>query len=140
MTTLLRSLPGPRCSSWRCLWVILRGTHSRISHRINRDGARLLAGEGHSLAAYSRALSRVQHTQAADPVEVDLKRLEGGDDGRDTLWSNSVVLIHTIELTHTVSETQFNRPSDTTLLKPVAPVNVKCSLRKSRFIPAYDVI
>lgn len=98
MTTLLRSLAGPRCSSWRCLGVILRGTHSRTSSGINREGARLRAGGGHSLAAFSRALSRTLHAEAAAPVEVDLKRLEGEDDGRGTLQSTSVLHIHTDKL------------------------------------------
>ncbi|XP_047442995.1 enoyl-CoA hydratase domain-containing protein 2, mitochondrial [Mugil cephalus] len=81
MTALLRKLAVPRSSSWRCLAVIGRETHSRTPRLIARDGARLLAGGEGPLAGYSRALSRGQHTDAAGPVEVDLKRLEGKDDG-----------------------------------------------------------
>ncbi|XP_044056794.1 enoyl-CoA hydratase domain-containing protein 2, mitochondrial [Siniperca chuatsi] len=81
MTTLLRRLSGPRCSSRRWLGVILLDTHGRTSRLIPRDGARLLAGGGRSLTVYSRTHSRGQHTEAAEPVEVDLKRLEGEDDG-----------------------------------------------------------
>ncbi|XP_070764556.1 enoyl-CoA hydratase domain-containing protein 2, mitochondrial [Enoplosus armatus] len=81
MTTLLRRLGGPRCSSRRWLGLILRETHGRTSHLIHGDGARLLADGGRPLTAYSRAQIRRQHTEAVDPVEVDLKRLEGEDDG-----------------------------------------------------------
>ncbi|XP_029004392.1 enoyl-CoA hydratase domain-containing protein 2, mitochondrial [Betta splendens] len=77
MAALLRSLPRPRSSSWRCVGVILRGT-SRGAHR---EGARLQAEGGGSLAAHRSALSRGLHTESADPVEVDVKRLEGEDDG-----------------------------------------------------------
>lgn len=51
---------------------------------IPQGGARLLAGGGRPLTGYSRAQSRRQHTEAAAAVEVDLKRLEGKDDGRGT--------------------------------------------------------
>ncbi|GAA6222363.1 enoyl-CoA hydratase domain-containing protein 2, mitochondrial [Lates japonicus] len=81
MTTLLCRLAGPRCSSWRCLGAVLRGTHSRAYLLIHRDGARTLAGGSRPLTGHSRAHSRWQHTEAAEPVEVDLKRLAGGDDG-----------------------------------------------------------
>ncbi|KAM9358567.1 enoyl-CoA hydratase domain-containing protein 2, mitochondrial isoform 2-T2 [Symphorus nematophorus] len=81
MTALLRRLTGPRCSSSWCLGVILRETHGRTLHLLPRDGARLLSGGGRPLTAYRRAHSRRQHTEAAEPVEVDLKRLEGEDDG-----------------------------------------------------------
>ncbi|XP_035032132.1 enoyl-CoA hydratase domain-containing protein 2, mitochondrial [Hippoglossus stenolepis] len=81
MTTLLRRVPGPRGPLWRCLGAILRGTHIRTSHLIQRDGARMLAGVRLPLAGHSRAHRRWQHTEAADRAEVDLKRLEEGDDG-----------------------------------------------------------
>uniref|UniRef100_A0A3Q4IFS0 Enoyl CoA hydratase domain containing 2 n=1 Tax=Neolamprologus brichardi TaxID=32507 RepID=A0A3Q4IFS0_NEOBR len=81
MTTILCRLTGPRCSLWRYGAVIKRETHSRTSHVIPRGGARLLAGGGRPLTGYSRAQSRRQHTEAAAAVEVDLKRLEGKDDG-----------------------------------------------------------
>nr|XP_046247275.1 enoyl-CoA hydratase domain-containing protein 2, mitochondrial isoform X2 [Scatophagus argus] len=81
MVALLRRLAGPMCLSRQWLGVILPETHGRTSTLIPRDGARLLAGGGRPLTAYSRAQSRRQHTEAADPVEVDLKRLEGEDVG-----------------------------------------------------------
>uniref|UniRef100_A0A3B4X1Z8 Enoyl CoA hydratase domain containing 2 n=1 Tax=Seriola lalandi dorsalis TaxID=1841481 RepID=A0A3B4X1Z8_SERLL len=81
MTTLLRRVAGPRCSSWRCLDAILRESHSRTTNLLSRDGARTLTGASRPLTGYSRGYIRGQHTEAADPVEVDLKRLEGGDDG-----------------------------------------------------------
>ncbi|XP_045905342.1 enoyl-CoA hydratase domain-containing protein 2, mitochondrial [Micropterus dolomieu] len=81
MTTLLRRLAGPRCSSMRWLSEIQRETHGRPSHLIPRDGARPLAGGGGPLTVWSRAHSRGLHTEAAEQVEVDLKPLEGVDDG-----------------------------------------------------------
>uniref|UniRef100_A0A671V5K7 Enoyl CoA hydratase domain containing 2 n=1 Tax=Sparus aurata TaxID=8175 RepID=A0A671V5K7_SPAAU len=82
MAALIRRLAGQRCcSSRRWLGVILRETHDRTSSVIPRVGARPLAGGGRPLTACSRAHSRWQHTEAADPVEVDVKRLEGEDDG-----------------------------------------------------------
>ncbi|XP_071343480.1 enoyl-CoA hydratase domain-containing protein 2, mitochondrial [Trachinotus anak] len=81
MTALIRSLAGARCSSWRCPGVIPRGAHMRPSPLLHREGARMLAGASRPLTGHSRAHSRGQHTEAADPAEVDLKRLEGGDDG-----------------------------------------------------------
>ncbi|XP_059196943.1 LOW QUALITY PROTEIN: enoyl-CoA hydratase domain-containing protein 2, mitochondrial [Centropristis striata] len=82
MAALLRRLAGPRCSARRWLGVILQKTHGQTSPRSPPDGPRLLAGCGRPLTAYSRAHSRrQQHTEAAGPLEVDLKRLEGEDDG-----------------------------------------------------------
>ncbi|XP_033476591.1 enoyl-CoA hydratase domain-containing protein 2, mitochondrial isoform X2 [Epinephelus lanceolatus] len=81
MTTLLRRLAGPRCSPRRWLGLILRETQGRPSALVPRDGSRPLAGGSRPLTAHSGAQSRGQHTQAADPVEVDLKRLEGEADG-----------------------------------------------------------
>ncbi|KAI3368937.1 hypothetical protein L3Q82_025911 [Scortum barcoo] len=81
MTTLLRRLAGPRCSSRRWLGAILRETHGQAPHPIPRGGARLAAGGGRPLTGHAHAQSRGQHTEAADPVEVDLRRLEGEDDG-----------------------------------------------------------
>ncbi|XP_076582389.1 enoyl-CoA hydratase domain-containing protein 2, mitochondrial [Chaetodon auriga] len=81
MTALLRRLPGSKCCLRRWLGAILPETHDRTSHLLPRDGARPLAGGGSPLTACSRAHSRGQHTEAADPAEVDLKRLEGEDDG-----------------------------------------------------------
>ncbi|XP_069006154.1 enoyl-CoA hydratase domain-containing protein 2, mitochondrial [Embiotoca jacksoni] len=77
MTTILRRLTGPSCSSWRRRAMLPRETSSLI----HRDGARVLAGDSCPLTGSSRAHSRRQHTEAADTVEVDLRRLEGADDG-----------------------------------------------------------
>lgn len=60
--------------------VILRETHGRTSQLVSGNGARLLAGGG-GRSPHIRANSRGEHTGAADPVEVELKRLEGKDDG-----------------------------------------------------------
>ncbi|XP_042272589.1 enoyl-CoA hydratase domain-containing protein 2, mitochondrial isoform X1 [Thunnus albacares] len=76
MTTLLCRLVGPR---W--LGVILPDTHARTPYLTPRDRTRQLAGGGRSLTGYSRALSRKQHTEAEAAVEVDLKRLDGEDNG-----------------------------------------------------------
>lgn len=81
MTAVLRRLAGPRCSLRLWLGVSPRETHGRTSRLTPREGSRLLAGGGRPLTAYNRAHIRGQHTEAADPVEVDLKRLEGEDDG-----------------------------------------------------------
>ena len=43
----------------------------------------MLAGVGLPLAGNSRAHRRWQHTEAAGRAEVDLRRLEEGDDGRE---------------------------------------------------------
>lgn len=68
---LLRRVTGQSCSLWR-------RQDSRTPGGILRDGARLLAGDRRSLPGYSRG----QHTEAAaEPVEVDLKRLEGQHQG-----------------------------------------------------------
>ncbi|XP_060933791.1 enoyl-CoA hydratase domain-containing protein 2, mitochondrial [Limanda limanda] len=81
MTTLLRRVPGPGGPSWRCLAAVLRGTHIRTARLIQRDGARMLAGVRLPLAGHSGAPRRWQHTEAAGPAEVDVRRLEEGDDG-----------------------------------------------------------
>lgn len=109
MAALLCRLARPRCPSRRWLGAILREKHGRAPPLILRDGAGLLAGGGRPLTAYSRAHSRGQHTEAAGPVEVDLKRLEGEDDGRDTLtWCVSTLLV-----IHTDKHTHLSHPSDT---------------------------
>ena len=84
MTTLIRRLARPGSSPWRWLGVNLQDTHRQTLHLTPRDEARLLAGGGRSLAGCSYSQSRKQHTEAA-AVEVDLKRLDGEDDGRDSL-------------------------------------------------------
>lgn len=68
-----------RVSSSRCLGTSLfRGPHGRAPGGLLRGAAGLLSGAGRPVAPPGRA----QHTEAAAPVEVDLKRLEGEDDGR----------------------------------------------------------
>ncbi|MED6292338.1 Enoyl-CoA hydratase domain-containing protein 2, mitochondrial [Characodon lateralis] len=81
MTAVLRRLAVPRCSLWRCLAVSLRETQRLYHHVLNRDGTRVLAEGRSSLAACCRSESRWQHTEAQESVEVDLKRLEGQDEG-----------------------------------------------------------
>uniref|UniRef100_A0A665UQH8 3-hydroxyisobutyryl-CoA hydrolase n=1 Tax=Echeneis naucrates TaxID=173247 RepID=A0A665UQH8_ECHNA len=71
MTSLISRLSGPSCSSWRGLGAVL----------LLRDGARTAAGTGRLSPGCGGAHSRGQHTETGDPVEVDLKRLEGGDEG-----------------------------------------------------------
>ncbi|KAM7410272.1 hypothetical protein PAMA_001625 [Pampus argenteus] len=81
MTALLRRLAVPRCSLWRWPGVILQDKHGPTPHPNPRDEARLLPGQGRSLTGYSRAHSCQLHTEAAAAAEVDLKRLDGEDDG-----------------------------------------------------------
>lgn len=83
MASVLYRLAVPRCSLLRRLAVPLRETQRLKHHGLHRDGTRLLAGESRSLAACSRADSRSQHTAPEASVEVDLKRLEGQDEGRE---------------------------------------------------------
>lgn len=84
MASVLYRLAAPRCSLLRRLAVPRRETQRLEHHGLHRDGTRLVAGGSRSLAACSRADSRSQHTAAEVSVEVDLKRLEGQDEGRDT--------------------------------------------------------
>ncbi|KAG7228958.1 hypothetical protein INR49_008736 [Caranx melampygus] len=81
MTTLFSRVAGPRCSTWRRMGAFLRGTHSLPSHLLPRYGARMLDGARRPVTEYGRQRIRGQHTDAVDPVEVDLKRLEEGDNG-----------------------------------------------------------
>ncbi|KAG7514315.1 enoyl-CoA hydratase domain-containing protein 2, mitochondrial [Solea senegalensis] len=75
MLKLLRTVDGPWCWSWKSLEATLRGTHFRA-------GAQMLAGGREPLTGSIRAPSRrQQHTAAAEPVEVDVKRLEEEHDG-----------------------------------------------------------
>lgn len=85
MTTLIRRLARPGSSPWKWLGGNLQDTHRQTLHFTPRDEARLLAGGGRSLTGCSYSQSRKQHTEAAAAVEVDLKRLDGEDDGRDSL-------------------------------------------------------
>ncbi|KAF7661870.1 hypothetical protein LDENG_00251540 [Lucifuga dentata] len=80
MTAFLHRAALPRCLSWRFLDVMLHNIHG-TPHLIPRHGAQFVAGGGRSLAAYTRAQNRMQHTEAAGAVEVDIKRLDGEDAG-----------------------------------------------------------
>lgn len=84
MAALLYRVARSRCASRQWLRTILREQHDRATLMTLRDRAGLLTAGGRSPAPYSRANSRRQHTEAPALVEVDLKRLEGEDDGRDT--------------------------------------------------------
>ncbi|XP_076009120.1 enoyl-CoA hydratase domain-containing protein 2, mitochondrial [Genypterus blacodes] len=81
MASLLHTLARPRCSSWRCLGVVVRSIHGGTPRLIPRDGARLLADGGRSLPGYTRAHNRRQHTEAAGATEVKVQRLDGEDEG-----------------------------------------------------------
>ncbi|TWW57677.1 enoyl-CoA hydratase domain-containing protein 2, mitochondrial [Takifugu flavidus] len=78
MAALIRGLAGRRCPSPRCLGAgLFRETLGRAPWRLLRGTAALLSGAGRTLLTSGRA----QHTEAPGPVEVDLKRLEGEDNG-----------------------------------------------------------
>uniref|UniRef100_A0A3Q3ER11 Enoyl CoA hydratase domain containing 2 n=1 Tax=Labrus bergylta TaxID=56723 RepID=A0A3Q3ER11_9LABR len=78
MSALLRRLSGQHVSFRPMLPLNLRETRGQTSALILRDGAARHTGGGRW---NSPAQSRRQHTEAADPLEVDLRRLEGEDDG-----------------------------------------------------------
>lgn len=84
MAALLYKVARCRCSSRQWLCAILREKHSQATRMTLRGGAGLLASGGRPPTACNLTHSRRQHTEAAAPVEVDFKRLEGEDDGRDT--------------------------------------------------------
>ncbi|KAM3620477.1 uncharacterized protein V6R79_024115 [Siganus canaliculatus] len=81
MTAVFGRFTVPRCLWRRWFGLMTRETHFQSSSPILRDGVQLLAGGGRSLSALSCTHSRRQHTEAAESVEVDLKRREGKDDG-----------------------------------------------------------
>lgn len=85
MAALLRRLPGSRSSSSRCLVAIIRGKHDRSPGLMPRDREPPQATHGRPVAACGHTSSRRLHADAAAAVEVDLKRLDGEDLGRDTL-------------------------------------------------------
>lgn len=93
MAALLRRLAGSRCSVRRYLGAILREKHDRAPGLTPRDRGRLAAGDGRPLTAYGGPLSRRLHTEAAAPVEVDLKRLDGEDEGRGTLTYSVLLMV-----------------------------------------------
>ena len=55
-----------------------------VLRSVSRVGARPLTRGERTWTGSCDADKRGQHTHAADPVEVDLKRLEGTDEGTDT--------------------------------------------------------
>lgn len=77
MAALVPRLAGRWCSSGA---RIIQETHGRGPGRLLRGAAGLLGSEGRPLTPFGRA----QHTEAAGPVEVDLRRLEEEEDGRMT--------------------------------------------------------
>lgn len=86
MRVPLRRLAG----STRWLCTTLRESCGRDPRRILRDALGPLAGGARPLTAFSCAHTRGQHTDERGPVEVDLKRLEGDDDGKEEA-SNHVI-------------------------------------------------
>ncbi|XP_029938945.1 enoyl-CoA hydratase domain-containing protein 2, mitochondrial [Salarias fasciatus] len=81
MTGLFCRLATRSCSLWRRGAVVLREAHGPPSRPRPRHRAPLLSGEGASPAARGGAQSRTQHSEAVEPVEVELKRLQGADYG-----------------------------------------------------------
>lgn len=84
MAALLRRLPGFTASSSRCLVAIIRAKPDNSPGLIPRDRGALQAAERLPVAACSHTQSRWLHAEAPLPVEVDLKRLDGEDQGRNT--------------------------------------------------------
>lgn len=79
MAALIRVLVGRRCPSPRCLRAgLFRERLGRAPWRLLRGTAALPSGPGRTLPTSGRA----RHTEASGPAEVDLKRLEGEDNGR----------------------------------------------------------
>ncbi|XP_029905055.1 enoyl-CoA hydratase domain-containing protein 2, mitochondrial [Myripristis murdjan] len=79
--SFLRRLTGPRCVVWRGLGVTPPDSHDGAVGLILRVGVALMPGGGRPLTGHTRTHTRRQHTDPADPVEVDLKRLDGEDTG-----------------------------------------------------------
>lgn len=70
---------------WRCLSAAPpRRAHFLASAVVQWEKGPMLAGGSRLLMGHSGAHSRrQQHTEAEQPVEVDMKRLEGADNGRE---------------------------------------------------------
>ncbi|XP_074523860.1 enoyl-CoA hydratase domain-containing protein 2, mitochondrial [Halichoeres trimaculatus] len=81
MSAFLRRLPGLRCSFRPWPPLLLRETREQTSVLTPNGGATIYAGGGRLLTAFSPAQHRWQHTAAAGQLEVDMKRLEGEDNG-----------------------------------------------------------
>ncbi|XP_068448959.1 enoyl-CoA hydratase domain-containing protein 2, mitochondrial [Clinocottus analis] len=75
---LPRSLAALRCSSRPRTGAIPRAARGRTLALAARSAAPPLAADGRPLTACSR---RGKHARAAEPAEVDVKRLQGEDDG-----------------------------------------------------------
>uniref|UniRef100_A0A667XV15 Enoyl CoA hydratase domain containing 2 n=1 Tax=Myripristis murdjan TaxID=586833 RepID=A0A667XV15_9TELE len=73
--SFLRRLTGPRCVVWRGLGVTPPDSHDGAVGLILRVGVALMPGGGRPLTGHTRTHTRRQHTDPADPVEVDLKDL-----------------------------------------------------------------
>uniref|UniRef100_A0A8C6T2V1 Enoyl CoA hydratase domain containing 2 n=1 Tax=Neogobius melanostomus TaxID=47308 RepID=A0A8C6T2V1_9GOBI len=80
MTTLLRKLVSLRCLSPN-FHACCRRSPGRSVHLSHGRGAQLVTGGSRSVAAVARTHNRQLHAEAGEAVEVDLKRLDGGDDG-----------------------------------------------------------
>ncbi|XP_041646572.1 enoyl-CoA hydratase domain-containing protein 2, mitochondrial [Cheilinus undulatus] len=81
MSALLRRLPGLYVSFRPRMAHSLRGTRGQTSALSHRGAATLHPGGGCSLTGNSLDQSRGEHTEAGSPPEVDLRRLEGEDQG-----------------------------------------------------------
>lgn len=80
MAALFYRVCGRWCSS-RCLGAGINvETRTRSPGRLLRAPAGLLSSSGRPRTLHGGA----EHTEAAGPLEVDLRRLEGEDDGRRT--------------------------------------------------------
>lgn len=84
MAALLRRLPGATGSPGRCPAAIIRGKQDNSRALILRGRGPLQAADGRPVAARCRTQSRRLHTGAAAAPEVDLKRRDGEDQGRNT--------------------------------------------------------
>lgn len=81
MSALLRRLQGLCGTSRPSLALTLGETWTRSSAPIQQEAATLHAGRSTSQTGSNPALSREVHTEAGDQLEVDLRRLEGEDQG-----------------------------------------------------------
>lgn len=116
MAALLRKLPRFAGSSSRGLVAMIRGKQDNGPGLIPRDRGSLQAADGLPVAACSHAPSRGLHAGASAAVEVDLKRLDGQDRGRNVntkpfpidLHRNQCINIQTVIVT--ISVTQIEVP------------------------------
>lgn len=120
MTTLFSRVAGLRCSTWGHLGACLRGPRSPPSRLLPRYGERSLVGGGRPAAECGRRHIRGQHTEAVSPVEVDLKWLEGGDNGTDSLFT--VLLKWTPTTSRTWEQLVAFPPPHHCSVKPASPI------------------